>query len=335
VPKCLLLTDFKPAEDWPFSAGFEEGFGEKPDVHYCVSNWLRTNIWLKVKRYLLYFTFPLSQLKYNGRYDAIIGYQQFYALNLVFFMKLLGIKKKSKVFVMTFIYKEKRGLLGRLYKSYIKSIVNSRYLDGLFVYSRGEVEFYSRCLGCDPSKFTYVHLGIGELPTVTVNKGDYCFSAGRSNRDYTFLCRAFKNLPYRLLIATDLAIDDAPDNVEVLGNCYGQKMLDYMAGAFCVIIPLDNQFVSSGQLVVLQAMQMRKPVIVTRSGGIADYIKDGETGLIMDNTEESLAASLARLSDPAEYERLARNAGSYVHDNCSQSGRGKTVGEYVAHCINN
>ena len=335
MPKCLLLTDYKPSEDWQFSKGFAAGCGEDPDVHYCVSNWLRSNIWLKIKRYLLYFTFPLSQLKYNGKYDAIIGYQQFYALNLIFLMKLLGIKKKSKIYAMTFIYKEKRGLVGRLYKSYIKSIIGSRYLDGLFVYSKGEADYYSRTLDCDPAKFEYVHLGIGELPQMNITKGDYCFSAGRSNRDYTFLCRAFKNVPYRLLIATDMMIEDAPHNVEVLDNCFGQKMLDYMAGAFCVIIPLDNQVVSSGQLVALQAMQMRKPVIVTRSEGIADYVKDGETGLIMDNTEESLAANLARLSDPCEYERLACNAESYVNKNCSLFGRGKTVGECVAGSIDN
>lgn len=302
-------------------------------MHYCVTNWLRTSLWLKVKRYLLYFIFPLTQLKYNGKYDAIIGYQQFYALNLIFFMKLFGKRKKSRIYVMTFIYKDKKGIVGRLYKRYVSGIVNSRYLDGLFVYSKGEADFYSRIFGCDPAKFSYVHMGIGDLPRMDIIKGDYCFSAGRSNRDFAFLCNSFKHLPCRLLIATDVVIDNVPDNVEVLDDCFGQKMLEYMAGAFCVIIPLENQIVSSGQLVALQAMQMGKPVIVTRSGGITDYVRDGETGLIMDNTEESLRANLAKLSDPAEYNRLASNAESYVRDNCSLFARGKTVGDFVARLV--
>lgn len=330
MSKCLLLVDYQPSGDWQFAQGFASVNGEAPDVHFCVTNWLRTNLWLKIKRYLLYFLFPLRQLKYNGKYDAIIGYQQFYAINLAFFMRLLGIKKKSRIYVMTFIYKEKKGLAGRIYKRYIKRLINSDYIDRLFVYSTGEAEFYSQLFECDRSKFAFVRLGIDSIPASGIRQGDYCFSAGRSNRDFAFLCDAFRQLPYRLRIATDAEIEGVPDNVEVLRNCNGQEMFDCMSGAFCVIIPLDNQYVSSGQLVTLQAMQLSKPVIVTRSGGITDYVEDGQTGLLIDNTCESLSAALEKLSDPEEYERIAGNAERFVRENCTMFGKGESVACLIA-----
>jgi len=330
MSKYLLLTDYKPPVDWEFARGFTSGCGEIPDIHYCVTNWPRTNIWRKVKRYLLYFLFPLRQVRFNGKYDVIIGYQQFYALNMVFFMSLFGMQKKSRFFAMTFIFKKKRGLAGTIYKRYMKRIVNSCYLDRLFVYSKEEASYYADLFGCDSSKFVYVPLAIGELPALDIRKGDYCFSAGRSNRDYAFLCSAFSHLPYHLIIATDLAVRDIPGNVEVLRDCFGDDMLSCMSGAFCVIIPLEDQQVSSGQLVALQAMQMGKPVIITRSSGIADYIEDGVTGLLMDNTEESLARDLLKLSDTAEYDRIAQNAARFVRENCSVFGRGRLIGEHAA-----
>lgn len=329
MSRYLLLTDYKPPVDWEFARGFASGCGEAPDIHYCVTNWPRTNIWRKIKRYLLYFLFPLRQLRFNGKYDVIVGYQQFYALNLVFFMSIFGIQKKSRIFAMTFIFKEKKGFTGSIYKRYMKRIVNSSCLDRIFVYSKEEAAYYADLFGCNRSKFVFVPLGIGELPALDIRKGDYCFSAGRSNRDYAFLCSAFSHLPWQLLVATDLAVRDVPGNVAVLHDCFGDDMLARMAGAFCVIVPLEDRQVSSGQLVALQAMQMGKPVIISRSSGISDYIEDGVTGLWMDNTEESLANALLKLSDREEYDRIARNAARFVRENCSMFGRGRIIGSYA------
>ena len=80
MSRFLLLTDFAVKPDWEFLTGFRKVCTESPEVHSCTSNYLRKGLFDRFRRYLLYFTFPLSQLKYNGRYESIIGYQQFYEI---------------------------------------------------------------------------------------------------------------------------------------------------------------------------------------------------------------------------------------------------------------
>lgn len=53
-----------------------------------------------------------------------------------------------------------------------------------------------------------------------------------------------------------------------------------------VVIPLQNLNISSGQLMLLQAMQLGKPIIVTNNCTIYDYIENGKTGLILANEKK-------------------------------------------------
>ena len=329
MPSNLILTDFAPDRNWRFADGFKDACGEAPDIHYCVSNWLRSNLLLKIKRYLLYFWFPLTQLKYNGRYDAIIGFQQFYALNMAFFMRLFHIRKKSRLYVMTFIYKDKQGFAGRLYRKYMEFVVNSPYIDRFIVFSSKEVSYYSSLFNCPEDRFVSIRLGVDGNPGYPITKGDYCFSTGRSNRDYAFLCNAFRNLPYRLVIASDTSLLDLPDNVEQDSTLDGDAMLKVMASSFCVILPLKDNEVSSGQLSALQAMNLRKPVIATRTDGISDYVVDGETGLLMDNTPESLRQCLLALKDEDFYNGLTSRALAFAESECSVYSQGRTMAGIV------
>lgn len=91
------------------------------------TNRLRREL-LNVGRYLWYFLFPLQIVALRHEYDKIIGWQQFYALNYVF-LSLVCSKKVNDVTVMTFIYRRKRGLIGKLYHRYMNYIVTSKYVD--------------------------------------------------------------------------------------------------------------------------------------------------------------------------------------------------------------
>lgn len=64
-------------------------------------------------------------------------------------------------------------------------------------------------------------------------------------------------------------------------------MLDLMSKCHCVLIPLKDLTMSSGQLVALQAMSLGKPVICTNSDGIKDYVINEVTGFLVDNLRES------------------------------------------------
>lgn len=321
----LILTDFAVKPEWEFLAGFREVCGEEPDVHSCTSNYLRRGIIDRIRRYLLYFTFPLSQLKYNGKYESIVGFQQFYALNLAFFMKLLGIRKRSRIYVMTFIYKDKKGLAGKLYRRYVKSIVTSGYVDRFFVSSSSEPAYYASLFGCREEVFVPCRLGIDRMEGIEPVKGSYFFAAGRSNRDYDFLISEFTSNGRELTIVTDEPLKSPVANISILGNCTGTDMFRKMAASYCVIIPLKDPNISAGQLVALQALQLGKPVIATRCPGLYDYLEDGTTALLTDNTGEGLERCMKALADDSVYARLSKNARKAFNSRFSLKGQGAFV----------
>jgi glycosyltransferase involved in cell wall biosynthesis len=62
--------------------------------------------------------------------------------------------------------------------------------------------------------------------------------------------------------------------------------------------------------VIIEAMSVGRPVIATRAGGVPEFVRDGEDGLLVEPGDPvALAASLDRLlGDAAEYERLRAGA---------------------------
>jgi glycosyltransferase involved in cell wall biosynthesis len=54
-----------------------------------------------------------------------------------------------------------------------------------------------------------------------------------------------------------------------------------MARAAIVVLPVTEREISTGQRVLLEAMAMAKPVVVTRVNGTVDYIEHMRTGVLV------------------------------------------------------
>jgi trehalose synthase len=68
-------------------------------------------------------------------------------------------------------------------------------------------------------------------------------------------------------------------------------------------------------LTIAEAMWKSRPVVASAVGGIVDQIRDGDTGVLVDDPLDlpGFGASVSRLlSYPAEADRLGRNARAYV-----------------------
>lgn len=277
-----LLVDFKLRSDWPFLRRFASK--HKVDCVSKVSNTpdFHTTRFGVLRRYYRYFIFPLKLvLKHPADWDCIVGWQQFHGLNYALWSSLLHRPKKERLIVMTFIYNPKHGLVGKIYHRYVKFCLSSGYVDRVVCFSSQECRTYAKQFGLPESLFTSLELGIDatEGADVVPHKGTYVFSTGRSNRDYDFL-------------------------VESLSDA----MLREMADSLCVVIPLRDTAVSSGQLVVLQAMRMGKPVIVTENDTMPTYIDHGTTGFIVPKDKRQLLDTIRLLdSDKELYERISRN----------------------------
>jgi glycosyltransferase involved in cell wall biosynthesis len=76
-------------------------------------------------------------------------------------------------------------------------------------------------------------------------------------------------------------------------------------------------------------MQLGKPVIITESEGIADYIIHGYNGLIIKKEKDALINTLRLLySDKELYKKLSQNGQSEYKKKYSVKQLGENVGNY-------
>ena len=97
-----------------------------------------------------------------------------------------------------------------------------------------------------------------------------------------------------------------------------------------VVIPLADLNISSGQLMLLQAMQLGKPIIVTNNSTIYDYVEHGRTGLILANDKKLWLDAIAKLyNDHDFYDMLSQNEICSFKKDFSLLRLGEKVGRIV------
>lgn len=144
------------------------------------------------------------------------------------------------------------------------------------------------------------------------------FAGGNSLRDYDLLLEAAASISAPVDLATNALTErqraGVPDNVRarrVASQVYDELMLN----SAVVVVPLEpRRDRSAGQTTYVQAMARGKPVIVTDTPGVRDYIQDGHTGVIVPPRDpDALAAAIrALLDDPDERKRMGESARAYV-----------------------
>ena len=107
---------------------------------------------------------------------------------------------------------------------------------------------------------------------------DLIVTAGRSGRDYATLAKAIEGLPCRLRIICDWERPTqglASDQITIVRGCFRANYLAELAQARLVVVPLSQRNVSAGQMVLLQAFALGKPVVITETPTTRDYVQDG------------------------------------------------------------
>lgn len=321
-----------PIKYWGFLQGIEEKTGIKWEVISYVSNDRSSRI-MEIIRYCKYFYYAFKIFVHRKKYDKIVAWQQFYGLLLAFYCRLFEVKKQFSLVVMTFIYKRKRGWLGSIYYSFMQLALDSKYIDKIIVFSQNEVNYYSK-LFPKTKKFVCIPLGIDSITNIKIDKEleqqKYILSVGRSNRDYQFLYEALKDTEFIVKILSNTVNQPSTNNINIYTKVFGQDMFHYLNSCFCVVIPLADTKISSGQLVTLQAMQLGKPVIVTESNGIADYVINGYNGIIIKKSKEALITALKELySNDNLYMTLSQNARLEYDKKYTTKRFGNNVGSLI------
>jgi exopolysaccharide biosynthesis WecB/TagA/CpsF family protein len=110
------------------------------------------------------------------------------------------------------------------------------------------------------------------------------------------------------------------ENVRLLGGQGREAMRDLYRAADIVLVPSVHSanVEEATSLAALEAMASGRPLIAGDVGGLAQMLVDGETGLLVPESAQSLAAAILRLaSDPELGARLAAAARNYVAANHS------------------
>lgn len=333
----VILADFDIPENWEFQKALENKTNLKWKAIGLKSNINHGSRMENFKRYFKYFYLPLTIFLHRNKYDVVLAWQQFFGLILAFYCRLFHVKKSPKIIVMTFIYKPKCSIVGKMYYRFMNYIVNSGYIVKFIVFSSSEPEYYSGIFGVPSNLFQVFELGI-EDELKKYKDSEHCndlylVAAGRSNRDYDFLVDTFGNTEYNLKIICDEYCGEKYSNIEYYTHCYNEKYLKLLAGAYCVLVPLKDRNSSSGQLVILQAMMFGKPIIVTDSNAIKDYIKDGQNGFLIDKVKEKwLESVFILINDSETYVKMSCLARNMFINKYSLMSMGRNIGE-VINCL--
>lgn len=167
------------------------------------------------------------------------------------------------------------------------------------VLSSFEKENFSTTWGVKNKQVCFTPFGttLFSKKIISSKSEDYIFSGGNSLRNYDLLVKAYEGISFPLKIASSYTLKKL--NPYVVCRPVSQNIFfDEMAGSKIVITPLQNSNRSAGQQTYLNAMSLGKLVIVTDAPGVRDHIRHGETGIVTENSVESLRSAIEWAINP-------------------------------------
>ncbi len=206
----------------------------------------------------------------------------------------------------------------------------------IVVLSRPQETYLRNEVGLGPSHVRFVHHSVDDqffTPQGGPEEG-YVLSVGQAGRDFRTLVEAVRRTAApTVLVASSSWMPGAAGPTHALpAHVTTRQRLPYVAlrqlydRASVVVVPLEPGLAwAAGVNAVLEAMAMRKPLVVSATPGIAEYVADGKNALVVPPADPPAldAAITALLSDRATAARLASAGRSLVES-------GRTLDHYVA-----
>jgi glycosyltransferase involved in cell wall biosynthesis len=167
------------------------------------------------------------------------------------------------------------------------------------------------------------HRFFSPMPEVTV-KPQIC-SAGMTGRDYKTFIDATRGLDIDVKIeahsawfneGVNFTSDQLHNRVEVCSYGTTKALRQLYAESQFVVLPLADVPFIVGYSTLLEAMAMGKPVIVSKTKLIGDFIQDGWNGFYVtpENPEELRERIQYMLDHPEEVKRMGENARRMIEE---------------------
>lgn len=179
---------------------------------------------------------------------------------------------------------------------------------GILTNSSAEVGMIARRFGIAESRVRYVpmHSNI-HAPEFSKLDDGFVLAAGRTRRDYATLLAAAPQIGCPILIiagTADSFPSPLPKDVRVLRDVSRSVYLDCLRRCSLLVLPLLPTERSTGQVVLLEAMALGKPVVASRVAGTTDLIRHGQNGIVVEPCDPgALAAGVRSVLDRPERAR--------------------------------
>lgn len=228
--------------------------------------------------------------------------------------------------------------LGQLYPGFKQQIARKVFpaIDAFVVHSKGECIQYSEWLKIPKKKFHFVPLQIGKIPHFAKEDMDdpFIISMGSAQRDYVTLFESLRQLNIKtIVVAAPHAVKglQIPSCVSIKCGLSREQCQELCQKARLSVIPISNQTTASGQVTLVEAMRMGRPVIATRCMGTEDYIIQGETGILTEfKSVDSLTNAIQTLWNDANLrEGLGKQGELYAEKHFSDEAIGQQLGQLL------
>lgn len=198
--------------------------------------------------------------------------------------RMLGLHRVPHVFISTSLAQEVQTASPARMRFLRKSL---SAVDRVVFYSSNQTDIFTERLGVPNERLRCIPFGANPdvfRPT-GVEAKNYILSVGwDKGRDYGTLVKAVRHLPVDVVLVcspSNLFGIDLPENVKVEYKIPISRLKTLYAESLAVVVPTHDFAYPTGQTVVLEAMAIGKPVIVTANPGMREYVEDGRTGLLV------------------------------------------------------
>ncbi len=215
--------------------------------------------------------------------------------------------------------------------------------DAVLCLSETQGRFLREEIHLPPSRVHQIWDNVDEQffrPSTDTVAGEYLLAVGRENRDYATLVQAARLLDLPLIIVASslwsshglsLGEGNLPACVTVRSDVPYADLRALYARARAVVVPLHPAPYAAGVNGVLEAMAMGRASVVTCSPGLAEYLQDGITNLVVPpHDPDALADAISRLwNDAALRQSMGQAARARVQAEMGMDAYAERVSQIV------
>ena len=271
------------------------------------------------------------------KYDLIISHSARSALVLAFLRSLMKERLPLHFVIDVGCFNGGRNNPAELYL--IKKAIRS--LSGIIAHSSIQSEYYSRYMPDIPHRFVHFGVDADYFKPQNLTRENYVLSFGSRARDYPTLIKAWEkiaNEQTRLKIIgidTMASVNCKDSNIDLVGRVSLGTLLQNIAKARFIVIPLPDLKYSYGQMSFLQSMALGKSCIVTKTPSSQDYLKhDKDALLVRPYDQMDLAEKITTLLENDDLnERIALSARETIVNKCNEKNMASEMYTFISELI--